>query len=271
MNIIKNKMWKRNCPRCNRILTYSNKYKLQNAIKSNSQCLKCCNSIILDNDFYYRMCPSCKCNIQYKNKSSFYTAEKNKHCCKQCSSIGKNIGIKRSLKSKRRMSSSQKGRKHTEETKQKISGKNNGMYGIHRYGSLNPFYGKKHTEKTRRKMRIAACKRVLQKIKNGRFSNSNPKEETYFRLLEQKNQWNGIYNGKCKTQYFIENLGYFVDYYEPSLNIVIEYDEPRHYINGNLKEKDIERMNKIKNHLKCKFLRFNEYTGELKEYGKFKK
>ena len=46
------------------------------------------------------------------------------------------------------------GRKHTEETKKKISllnsGKNNGMYEKNK--ELNAFYGKKHTEETRAKM-----------------------------------------------------------------------------------------------------------------------
>jgi very-short-patch-repair endonuclease len=75
-----------------------------------------------------------------------------------------------------------------------------------------------------------------------------------------------IYCDKYPIQYFIENLGYFVDYYEPKLNIVVEYDEPRHYVYHNLKSKDIKRMNEIKLNLKCQFLRYNEYTKELKEY-----
>lgn len=33
-----------------------------------------------------------------------------------------------------------------------VSGSNNPMYGVHRYGSENPFYGKKHSEESRKKM-----------------------------------------------------------------------------------------------------------------------
>ena len=31
-------------------------------------------------------------------------------------------------------------------------------------------------------------------------------------------------------------------------------------------KKIIDRMNEIKNHLQCKFFRYNEITSELKEY-----
>jgi len=54
-------------------------------------------------------------------------------------------------------------------------------------------------------------------------------------------------------------LGYFVDYYEPNLNIVIEWDENSHYnIDGNLREKDKRREEEIKSYLKCKLLRIKE-------------
>jgi very-short-patch-repair endonuclease len=68
-------------------------------------------------------------------------------------------------------------------------------------------------------------------------------------------------------EFFVSDLGYFVDYYEPNLNIVIEYDEPKHYnVDNSLKKKDLIRMNEIKSKLKCKFYRYNEKLKELKEY-----
>ena len=88
-------------------------------------------------------------------------------------------------------------------------------------------------------------------------------ETSYFSRLELDKKWDGIYYGKNNNQYFIKNLGYFVDYYEPNLNIVVEYDEPRHYPYGKLKEKDIRRMNEIKNHLNCSFYRYNEKIDKL--------
>ena len=55
--------------------------------------------------------------------------------------------------------------------------------------------------------------------------------------------------------------GYFVDGYDKDLNIVFEYDEPKHYIdieNNLLKDKDIQRQNIIINKLNCSFWRYNE-------------
>ena len=55
--------------------------------------------------------------------------------------------------------------------------------------------------------------------------------------------------------------GYFLDGYDSNLNIVFEYDEPRHYkdVNNNiLSDKDIERQNYIIEKLGCEFYRYNE-------------
>jgi very-short-patch-repair endonuclease len=79
------------------------------------------------------------------------------------------------------------------------------------------------------------------------ISNVGKGESQYFDNLEQEYKWKGI------RQYFIEELGYFVDYYEPTLNIVVEYDEPRHYKNGRLKSKDMKRMEEIQKYLGNKF------------------
>jgi hypothetical protein len=41
---------------------------------------------------------------------------------------------------------------YSDKMKEKRRGKNNGMYGTHRFGVLNPFYGKHHTEEYKAKM-----------------------------------------------------------------------------------------------------------------------
>jgi hypothetical protein len=45
----------------------------------------------------------------------------------------------------------------------KMTGKNNSMYGTHRSGNLNPFYGKKHTEETRKKMSESGKVKIFTK------------------------------------------------------------------------------------------------------------
>jgi hypothetical protein len=44
----------------------------------------------------------------------------------------------------------------------------------------------------------------------------------------------------------------------------VEYDEPHHYW-GMRKEKDMNRLNEIKNHLGCRFLRYNKQLNKLEE------
>ncbi len=79
-----------------------------------------------------------------------------------------------------------------------------------------------------------------------------------FKQIELELGWNGFYATKGKEK----RIGRFwVDYYEPKENIVIEYDEPHHFdSNGNLKIKDINRQNIIVKQTQCKFYRINKNT-----------
>ena len=57
-------------------------------------------------------------------------------------------------------------------------------------------------------------------------------------------------------EFYIKELGYWVDGYDKDKNVVIEIDEKRHFdINGNLHKKDIKRQDEIMDLLKCKFIR----------------
>jgi very-short-patch-repair endonuclease len=117
-------------------------------------------------------------------------------------------------------------------------------------------------------MRVAACLRViaLQRSNNGRVNNVGKREGAYFSKLEQEMGWNGVYFSKCGSQHFVDHAGYFVDYYEPFYNIVVEYDEPRHYRHGRLREKDLVRMEQIKAHLGCEFWRYDAYRKQLLKF-----
>ena len=57
-------------------------------------------------------------------------------------------------------------------------------------------------------------------------------------------------------EYYIKELGYWLDGYDKLNNIVYEYDEAFHFDKyGKLLEKDIIRQNEIIDFLKCKFIR----------------
>jgi len=227
---------------------------ITNEIKSDSTSNKCKDI----GKKWERKCPDCSDILFYSNKYTLANAKKAHTRCKRCSL--------KTPKAINNLRLGQMGRKHTESTLQKMRGNNNGMYGVYRCGEQNPFYGKKHTEKTRKKMRLAMCKKIVQKNKEtGQIANVNPNETKYFTKLDVEMEWNGIFYGKSSEQHLLD-IGYFVDYYEPTLNIVVEYDEPRHYRCGKLRSRDVERMNNIKIDLGCRFLRYNEKTGLLTEY-----
>lgn len=95
--------------------------------------------------------------------------------------------------------------------------------------------------------------------------NYNRKSIDFFFKIEQKNNFDGFFATKNR-EFYLSDLGYWVDYYEPKLNLVIEYDEPHHFKAGQLKDWDIQRMERIKNKLKCYFYRYDVRKNILIDY-----
>ena len=266
----------RNCPKCNRPKLYKNKYNLQYAIGHNS------------------LCASCR---GVGRRHSVETIEKIRS-----GNIGRVVRTETLLK----MSESQRGKTLSDETKAKVSASlmgNKNCLGKHhspetkrhfseirkgkQCGADNPAYGKpspkrgiplseeqkeklrvaclgrKASEETRRKMREIHFRK---KMEAGGIYNAkhNPVAREYFDWLNKWNGWNGRH-AKNGGEVVVGN--YFLDYYEPYYNIVVEWDEPPHYyVNGQLKPKDVFRMSFIKNKLGCEFYRVNATTREIKKY-----
>ena len=266
MGMNEDKKYKRICPECNKDVWHTN-------IKNKNHAEK-----------IGKLCRSCGIK---KNHADF-NGSKNPFYQK-----------KHSLKSRRKMSQTDRsymsGKNHyaytksgwREKMKKALSGKNNPMYG--KTGKLNPFFGKKHKKETilllkekcsgvnagnygkifsdehKNKIRLSHIKRAKRV---GKFykPNFNEKSCQYFDKMEKEKGWNGFYatkNGEC----FIEDLGYWLDYFEPNKNIVVEWDESRHYNSlGELNDVDKFRMDKIIKHLNCQFFRYSEIDNTLKEY-----
>lgn len=89
------------------------------------------------------------------------------------------------------------------------------------------------------------------------FPMYNKKSIIYFEWLNKYMGWNGIY-ATNPYEYNVPNTKFYVDYYEPNLNVVIEYDESHHYKFGNLRDGDRKRQEIIENELKCKFYRIKD-------------
>lgn len=179
-------------------------------------------------------------------------------------------GINRSKETRLKMSYAKK--KMTDETKKKISdfrkGKVTWNKGISpseetrkklsdaNKGSNNPRYGKKHSEETKRKMRLSAIHRI-EKIKlnnNKLFPMYNPKSISIIEEYGDKYGYN-FQHAENGGEFYIEELGYWVDGYDKEKNVVIEYYEKAH---NKRKQRDEQRKKEIINYLKCKFIEIRE-------------
>lgn len=125
------------------------------------------------------------------------------------------------------------------EMKEKLSVKIKGKY----IGVKNP---SKRTD-VKRKQREGAIKYV-EKIRGKCSPNIGKNEKQLLDEFELNN------NCKLIRQYYIKNLGYFVDGYWKEQNVIIEVDEK-----PKINERDIRREKEIKEELNCKFIRIKDY------------
>jgi very-short-patch-repair endonuclease len=95
-------------------------------------------------------------------------------------------------------------------------------------------------------------------IKNLKYKPKfNKKACEYFNKLNETLNWNGVHGlneGEKKIR------KYWVDYYEPKLNIVIEWDEKFH---SSQSEEDMIRCLEIIKYTNCKFYRIDGETLEI--------
>ena len=118
---------------------------------------------------------------------------------------------------------------------------------------------RKHTDDTKLKMRKSAINRISEAKFNGGqvMPNYNPSS---IPIIEEKARELGItdlQHAENGGEFYIKELGYWVDGYSVEKNIVIEYDEPHHRRKRNI-TKDTKRKNAITEHLNCEFIRISE-------------
>lgn len=240
---------------CENILEYPEKYLYNRSIKENRCCRSCAGKQA--NEWkriksFTRNCPVCNKILEYSVYYTWWWANKHKQCCRTCSHTGKHLSIF---------------------TKEKIS--------LSTSGIRNPMYGKHHTDEIKNFISINNRK---NKSKTGQVCNADTKmnmrksaikriqiqgtSRSYNPLacefMDNMKKYNFIHAKNNGDEY--QFRGYFADGYDKEKNVWFEYDEPRHYINGILKQKDIDRMNEIMKHLHCKFLRYNAREKFLTEY-----
>jgi hypothetical protein len=267
-----NENWCRKCPTCNKTIKYTGNQGKDKAKYNNKQLYDCkrCSAL--------KRPPKTQ---EVKNKIS--------------KSL---IGHKHPKEVILKIISSRKKLLDNPEYRKKLSiltsGKNNGMYGKHHstetrkiisdklkismnsplvknklekirksmeYKKLRSkvMTGRIFSDEHRRKLRLANIKRISEiKFNGGQLiPGFNPNA---CKLIDEYGKQHG-YNFQHALnggEYYIKELGYWVDGYDKENNVVIETDEKHHFdFYGNLREKDVNRQKEITEYLKCKFIRLN--------------
>ena len=125
--------------------------------------------------------------------------------------------------------------------------------------TIHNWCGKKHSEETKRKIRISTVS-YLMNVKSSR-PRYNTNAILVLEKIAKEKGWN-LQHAENGGEFYT-GIGYFVDAYDKEKNIVVEYDEKKHYDdveNNILREKDLKRQKEIIEHLHCEFWRYNETT-----------
>jgi hypothetical protein len=281
-------IYSKNCPTCNKEISYSDGKALKRSIQNNCNCKRCSaikkgprdqetkkkisqtlTGRTIPRDIVEKITKTLKIKFntpEYKQKfSEMHKGENNGMYGKQHSEEIKN---KISDITKEKMNSPEMKEKMrkiqtSQEYREKLSAALMGrkhtqesklkMKGprICLQGENNPNFGKcrKHTDEDKRKMREAVVRRVQ---KYGIISrNFNPDA---CKIIDEYGQKNGYNFQHAMNGGEYSCIGYLVDGYDKEKNVVIEIDEPYHN-KLSQKEKDIKRQKRIEEHLQCKFIR----------------
>jgi endogenous inhibitor of DNA gyrase (YacG/DUF329 family) len=147
-------------------------------------------------------------------------------------------GIKRAPFSeewKKNIGLAQVGRKHSLETREKISRKLIGNKG--RKGQPIP-------EAQREKIRRSVSAHWAT-VNPSRNSNYNPRSIPFFEELDKVLGSKGFYG---TNEFLIEELGYFPDYINFEAKLIVEWDEEHHFRKERVMKRDLKRQQEIQAH-----------------------
>lgn len=239
MENLKDSLYEINCVECKELIIRKRKCHISAIIRRGSKCDKC---------FYKRNCSICGKIIKYNNPSGFHRAKTKNSLCAGCVKIGNNWTWN-------------KGKKLPPEIREKVVSA--GIKNLENYNKLprpeshrkrlsEVNKGKKLSTEHRKKIRLGVLKRRANNLKL--YPNYTKEACIIFEEINKELGWRGQHaeNG---DEFNIKELGYWVDYYEPNLNIVIEYDDKSH---KNKEYKDSLRQKEIEQYLGCKFYRIKE-------------
>ena len=271
-DITKKRKWVKNCPECGGKQSYCRKWARDRDIKNATICENCPPKSNFDN-ILTRSCPKCDEKITATNKYNCARAIREEWLCRNCN-VKYNYTTKRrrkvlkgiNLGDKNAMKRPEIRKRVSEALKGKYVGEDNPFYGkkhsieVLQYlseintGENNPRYGKPHTPETKRKMRLSMLKNLENRI--GQFSPNYNSEACI--IIDWYNMYYDLefQHAENGGEFYLKEVGFWADGYDKKRNIWIEVDEKHHFdVNGNLKQKDVDRQKEIENFLGCEFIR----------------
>lgn len=253
----------RKCPSCGNIVIYSSVYKKNRAEKNNSVCRECSNKSRSGENH-----PMFGEESPFKNKK--HTEESKKLISENhidvsgennpmFGTIGGMYGKNHTSLSKNKISKGNMNKIVSKETRNKIS-ESKIEYFKNNTGTTK---GKKHNKETKRKMRLAAIKRIANDKFNGNqfYPSYNKSSIDVIKKYAMENNLK-LKHAENGGEFYIKELGYWVDGYDVIKNVVVEFNEIHHKY---IKEKDENRRNEIINFLGCEFIIIHE-AGNIEKY-----
>ena len=188
-------------------------------------------------------CKQCDNEASFKNIAKGYRD----HCSKSCSKKVQPNAVGWAYVHKEGYEPWNKGKPMSEEYK------SNWMDSV-----KNTRWTKPPDESTRLKLRLKFIEKLNRINKNFHPPYSSSGCEYFNKLMVEK----GIHIQHAENggEFHIKELGYWVDGYDAKNNTVYEWDDPHHFLNGELKEKDKIRQKEIEDFLKCKFIRIKQIS-----------
>jgi hypothetical protein len=188
------------------------------------------------------LCPKCNEPKVFKNKNSYYSNYKRDTVCKRC----KFEEHSKKLEGRKRMP-------FTDEWKRNIA-KGHKKSEIWKSSMNTPEYKEKHRQK------------MFRLIKEGRYGRVgfNLNACKVFDFINSQLNWGGVHaknNGEQSVDVFI------LDYYEPKLNIVIEWDE-RHHKKPSRHKADWIKQKVVLENLNGEFYRVDDTTKTIRKVDK---
>ena len=272
------KIYIRKCPKCSKELSTKNKYWHLRAIKENRKCGSCGLKGTPKSEAHKLNMSKNHANVSGEN-NPFYNKTHSADTLEYLSEIQtkrmEDVNLKKKLSDSmveyhKNHENGFKGKVHGDETKKIIS-----EYMISRMEDIeerrrqselgqkwhetneNPFKGKSHTTSAKREMRISAIKRISEAKFNGNQMMPNYNISSISILEKRANELEitDLQHAENGGEFYIKELGYWVDGYSKEKNIVIEYYERHH---NNIKKKDLQRQNEITEFLNCEFIIIKE-------------